>query len=580
MTMINGSFALPVRLCLASLFAGACAPPAESWRQDALVADAPESVRNAYANYTANMGTAQPPTDALAALGQFYHANGYPAAARTVYSALENREPVNARWPYLTALTHIEAGAAIDAESHLRQATMLAPTHALAWWHRGFLAFYRGNTSEAEAAFTEALRHDSTLAHAHLGRARVQISRAAWTEAATSLRAAIAIDANLPTAYTLLAQTQRALGHEIDARRIEAHPASRHRYYDPVDPEIDRLRDHCFDVDRLQLAADAEFTALRGSRALPLIKRALQLDPDSAELAFTLGKIHLAENRIDLAFHWLETAVRLDPHLTEAHRVIAFETLRQGAPEKALGLIERGIATNPASPALLHFRALCLKDRGDLTAAENDLRRALELAPQNPEFLQALADLLWEDHRPEEAAPFYETLRTLAPQSLSPLLRLAHFHLSREHWEAADTCLDAATQLAPDDTAVSGLSTSLLVRRGNWLNEQGRAADAAALFASALAIDPSSLPALESLCLGLMRANRFDQAQEVVREFIGANPRLAKPRYLLAVLLSNAGEFVPAQQQLVEAKLLAVDSGDADLVRKIQALQAQVTRRR
>ncbi len=71
-----------------------------------------------------------------------------------------------------------------------------------------------------------------------------------------------------------------------------------------------------------------------------LFLRALQRDPDFAEVYYELGKFYLKRKEFDRAEQSLERATSLDPLLSGAYYQYGLACIRQGKREKAESLLE------------------------------------------------------------------------------------------------------------------------------------------------------------------------------------------------------------------------------------------------
>ncbi len=80
--------------------------------------------------------------------------------------------------------------------------------------------------------------------------------------------------------------------------------------------------------------------------------------------------------------------------------------------EKALAALDRAIAVNPYDARAWQRRAEFLEGGGDLLGAEKALTKALEIAPEDENLLQAVGRVRWKAGRKDEAlASFREALR-------------------------------------------------------------------------------------------------------------------------------------------------------------------------
>jgi tetratricopeptide (TPR) repeat protein len=111
--------------------------------------------------------------------------------------------------------------------------------------------------------------------------------------------------------------------------------------------------------------------------------------------------------------------------------------LPQSAPaEKAQNYAERGMD---------------LAQSGDLKSAEEELRRAVALAPNNPEFLAELAGVLGMEQKLEEAGVYFEKALKADPENLQVRRDLAANRWQLGHLQEAKTNLRLILKVKPDD---------------------------------------------------------------------------------------------------------------------------------
>jgi type IV pilus assembly protein PilF len=150
---------------------------------------------------------------------------------------------------------------------------------------------------------------------------------------------------------------------------------------------------------------------------------------NAAETNVQLGQGYLAQGKLELAMEKLKRAIDLDPKSTSAHTVIAVLYERIGDPERARGHYRRATELSPDSGDVLNNYGTFLCREGDydgaeamfskalddpfyktpsvayanrgacalganrLDAAEENLRRAVQLDPNMPDALFSLAQV-------------------------------------------------------------------------------------------------------------------------------------------------------------------------------------------
>jgi Flp pilus assembly protein TadD len=87
-----------------------------------------------------------------------------------------------------------------------------------------------------------------------------------------------------------------------------------------------------------------------------------------------------------------------------------------------LGDLDIAVKKMPDNARAIFARGRCQLQLGQIAPAESDLRKAMALEPDNPEPINALAQLLWRSGRKEEAEPMFrqgrekaQAVRTVQP---------------------------------------------------------------------------------------------------------------------------------------------------------------------
>jgi tetratricopeptide (TPR) repeat protein len=252
---------------------------------------------------------------------------------------------------------------------------------------------------------------------------------------------------------------------------------------------------------------------------------------------------------------------------------------------------------------------------GDHAGAERAYRRGLELAPKNPEILNALGWTLFQDGRPEAAIVEYERAVTADPKhakahnnlalALVELGRLSeaasHFKASLEVEPRAEIFSDygftmermgkpkeavqayvKALELDPSSASAHFNMAVVFVRAGKFpeaeahyrkalagkpsaeahnglgyaLSRQARTDEALQEFRAAIAADPSYVPAYNNLGEGLASAGKFEEAEEAYEKSLALKTSPAVYN-ALGVVQSRLGKTEEAEQQFAKAKALS-----------------------
>lgn len=150
--------------------------------------------------------------------------------------------------------------------------------------------------------------------------------------------------------------------------------------------------------------------------ALEAYARALQLAEGRAgHLAVASALLWLAEGQPQNALALLAFEI---PRTAESRplRLLEARTLAQvGQLDAALGRVESLVVDHPDDPDAIYLRGAIRLGRGDVTGAESDLGRALDLAPGHTAALSDLAVLHERQGRRDEALRLYRRVLDLRP---------------------------------------------------------------------------------------------------------------------------------------------------------------------
>jgi tetratricopeptide (TPR) repeat protein/TolB-like protein len=123
--------------------------------------------------------------------------------------------------------------------------------------------------------------------------------------------------------------------------------------FDYYDAARDRLaQDEGTNVDAKNLLAKARelYAAGRDDEALPELRRALTIEPMSAEAYLILGYIHQRRGDLDAAVSALRTAIFWNPRLIEAHIALGRIFLDRGDRAQAMTYAKNALQIDPNNP--------------------------------------------------------------------------------------------------------------------------------------------------------------------------------------------------------------------------------------
>ena len=256
----------------------------------------------------------------------------------------------------------------------------------------------------------------------------------------------------------------------------------------------------------------------RAVESVPLYRRALEIDPRSAEAHNNLGNAFLEMGNAAEAAAWYrraaalqrdsaqihcnlanalgqlgelapalaasERAVALDPHLSVAHNCLAVMLAALGSGEQAVESYQRALALNPRYLEALINLGNLLRDLGRRREALPLYRQAIEVDPQRPDSHYDLGNALFELRHLEEAAESFRRALALRKDYPQALLGLAAVLRVQRHATEAQESARRALSLEPNNAEAHTMLAELRADRGQF-------AAAQALFERARVLDPS-----------------------------------------------------------------------------------------
>lgn len=287
----------------------------------------------------------------------------------------------------------------------------------------------RTSTGLAEAAeyFREAIGLDPDFAPAYVGLADTfvlaseygDLSRSEMTAKATPLlERALALDDRLAAAYTSMGAVRSKNADFSGAesafqRAIEIDPNSSTAFHWYGDVLL---------LNKSQPEA-----------ALPLLRRALELDPLSPAVIATLGQILEALGQFDDALKHYRKIVEFEPASPTGYLLIGhFERFVNGRLDEAVRWYHDSVARDQGNAAARASLGLCYLDLGDAGKADIWIRSARGKGhDQYWPVAAAMRLALWE-HRDVDVRKLADRLRDILPQANDSLLGRVHLGDYRE----------------------------------------------------------------------------------------------------------------------------------------------------
>lgn len=273
------------------------------------------------------------------------------------------------------------------------------------------------------------------------------------------------------------------------------------------------------------------------AEATELAVAAIRAAPADAQVATMAGFVHLRAGQVEAALVALRKAVALDPEEYRAYAYQALALTASGELDEAEQSARQAVGMAPAS-SLAHeaLAGVHFYGAGDekLTAAQDEVALALELAPNSPGALLLAAQIEAAGGRLDTALDKAEAALALNPQLAPAHQLLGMLALARNDVARAEKVFRQAVQLQPRlPAAMTGL--------GQTLAQQGRFALALDVLQAAVALDDGAAASHNNLGAAYLQTGKLQEAAAEFRQAISLQPEwaLAHGNLALACLEMN-----------------------------------------
>ncbi len=385
------------------------------------------------------------------------------------------------------------------------RAARLVPGGAAAALRRGVQAATSERWDLAERQYREAvaLAPEDPAVHRHLAGALMRLGRV--EEAIEEYETTLRLDPDI-------ARSHLALGDALTRREgpSEAALASLRRATE-LDPDLFAAQLHLGEV------------ALRAGRpavALDPLRRAVELDPQSRFARLGLSRALARTGDGAAAEAQLRRLLEIDPGDANATAELAPLLLSGGRPEEAAAVVETGLAAveeGPQREALRIVRGDLHMAAGDLPAAVEEYRRALQVVPDQSRAWFNLGTALARLGRPDEAAEALEQAVAGGIEDPTAELALAVARLEAERWRDARGGLEEAVAGGRATPPLRNLLARLLA---TCPDDSVRDGERALELASELLAETPTPGHAETVAMALAELGRFEEAAALQEQLL------------------------------------------------------------
>jgi tetratricopeptide (TPR) repeat protein len=294
------------------------------------------------------------------------------------------------------------------------------------------------------------------------------------------------------------------------------------------------------------------------AQAIPLIERAVELNPGAAAYHTNLAETYRAVGDLGRAAAHGRLAAQLAPDSAEARYNLAVALQQQGQRSEAIPLFEAALERSPYWAAPYVNLGNVLREEGQPYEALAVYREGVRLAADKARLENNLGQLLFEMGQAGEALPHSQEAVRLQPEQPAALTNLGNVLAGLGRFDEARGYYQRALQLDPAlALAYHGL--------GQVFQEEGRLDEAQACFSQAIRLDPEDPPHHCMLAGVLYEKEQEDEAIARFRLVLQHRPQHAEAHNSLGYILQDRGDAAGARAAFLEAVRVKPDYADAYL---------------
>ncbi|MBI4509749.1 MAG: tetratricopeptide repeat protein [Deltaproteobacteria bacterium] len=393
---------------------------------------------------------------------------GQLSQAEKLFRKLIEHRPLSAEGQFRLAATLVARGAFDEAENHLVRATWLAPDHLNARIALADVYRRTGKHDKATGTLRSAFDRsggDMDVAHRLVLALLAEGDRASALEFLSSVDQgfrSVRAQVDIGYLYLTVFQAESALRVAIEARtRDPSYHAARlleARALIQVRRRPEAIA-ACLSIPRISVehpeaAALAAFLLGREGKSaegLALVEAALVRSPDHPSLIISRAWLIERDGDHVQARSLLDSALKRWPEDEQLRHARAELEDRKGSPDQAVAFMRPLLERDPDNVLALNFVGYSYASRGiHLDRAEQMLRRAVHLQPDDGQVLDSLGWLLFRQGKLDEATSTLERADRLAPGEPEILLHLGVVYEARGDLVRARDVFARALSLDPD----------------------------------------------------------------------------------------------------------------------------------
>ena len=264
--------------------------------------------------------------------------------------------------------------------------------------------------------------------------------------------------------------------------------------------------------------------------AIALFQDAAHDQPTFALAHYYLGLALVANNNLPSAKIALSEAIKLTPHLVEAHLALIHLHMHARNFDQAIEAAQSFLTLQPDNPVASLAVGEAYMGQKDIVKAITAFQTAIAQAPKDAKNHYYLGLAYLAQHKEPEALAAFEQALALNPHALEPLVQIVALF---------NRALDKALQRVQTQLQASPQNALMYTLLGQLYSRQQNDTEAEAAFKKALELDEGTVRAHLDLASLYARKKAYDQALTLYEALLKRNPKLV-PGYTSAGMIYDA----------------------------------------
>lgn len=153
-------------------------------------------------------------------------------------------------------------------------------------------------------------------------------------------------------------------------------------------------------------------------KAIPLLKKVIELNPDDAESKYQLGSIYFAQEDYEGANACFDEAIQLNPDNPDYHFAIGLTYEKKELFDEAVTSLQKAAELNPENPEVYYRLGIIFDFQEKYKEAVKFFQKAIDLNPKNADYHQSLGFTYESMDQHKDAVNCYKKVFSLKKPSL------------------------------------------------------------------------------------------------------------------------------------------------------------------